>query len=125
MDPVPLPSTPSQDYFNLRYQVLRMHAKGGLGEVFVARDAELNREVALKEIQGKYADQQESRLRFLIEAEVTGGLEHPGIVPVYGLGRYPDGRPYYAMRFIRGQSMKEAIDQFHHGGHPTAIPRPP
>ena len=40
--------------------------------------------------------------RFLLEAEVTGGLEHPGIVPVYGLGTYADGRPYYAMRFIRG-----------------------
>ena len=51
--------------------------------------------------------------RFLLEAEVTGGLEHPGIVPVYGLGTYADGRPYYAMRFIRGESLKEAIDQFH------------
>ncbi len=44
---------------------------------------------------------------------MTGGLEHPGIVPVYGLGTYGDGRPYYAMRFIRGDSLKEAIDQFH------------
>src|SRR4029077_13993482 len=43
----------------------------------------------------------------------TGGLEHPGIVPVYGLGTYGDGQPYYAMRFIRGDSLKEAIDQFH------------
>src|SRR5262249_17611842 len=48
-----------------------------------------------------------------LEAEVTGGLEHPGIVPVYGLGTYGDGRPYYAMRFIRGDSLKEAIDRFH------------
>ncbi len=54
-----------------------------------------------------------SRQRFLLEAEVTGGLEHPGIVPVYGLGTYSDGRPYYAMRFIKGDSLKEAIDQFH------------
>src|SRR5262249_22870777 len=44
---------------------------------------------------------------------ITGGLEHPGIVPVYGLGSYGDGRPYYAMRFIRGDSLKEAIEQFH------------
>jgi serine/threonine-protein kinase len=49
----------------------------------------------------------------LIEAEITGGLEHPGIVPVYGLGTYADGRPFYAMRFIRGDSLKEAIDRFH------------
>ena len=50
-----------------------------------------------------------SRARFLMEAEITGGLEHPGIVPVYGLGTYRDGRPYYAMRFIRGDSLREAI----------------
>lgn len=96
-----------------RFQILRKHAKGGLGEVFVAFDLELHREVALKEIQERYADHDESRDRFLLEAEVTGGLEHPGIVPVYGLGRYRDGRPYYAMRFIRGDSLKDAIDQFH------------
>ena len=49
----------------------------------------------------------------MLEAEITGGLEHPGIVPVYGLGTYGDGRPYYAMRFIRGESLKEAIGHFH------------
>ena len=48
-----------------------------------------------------------------LEAEITGGLEHPGIVPVYGLGTYAGGRPYYAMRFIKGDSLKEAIEQFH------------
>src|SRR5262249_28164117 len=60
------------------------------------------------------ADHPESRARFLLEAEVTGALEHPGIVPVYGLGTYPDGRPYYAMRFIRGDSLQDAIRRFHH-----------
>ena len=50
---------------------------------------------------------------FSCEAEITGGLEHPGIVPVYGLGHYADGRPFYAMRFIRGDTLKEAIDRFH------------
>jgi serine/threonine-protein kinase len=97
----------------IRYRSLRPHAKGGLGEVFLAMDEELGREVALKEIQGRHADRPESRARFLIEAEVTGGLEHPGIVPVYGLGKYPDGRPYYAMRFIRGRTLKDAIDDYH------------
>lgn len=96
-----------------RYQKLRPHASGGLGEVFVAEDTELHREVALKEIKPKYADDKSSRQRFVVEAEITGGLAHPGIVPVYGLGAYTDGRPYYAMRFIRGESMKQAIDQFH------------
>ncbi|MFN9717369.1 MAG: tetratricopeptide repeat protein [Planctomycetota bacterium] len=96
-----------------RFSILRLHARGGLGEVFVARDTELNREVALKEIQPHFADHLDSRSRFVLEAEVTGGLEHPGIVPVYGLGQYEDGRPYYAMRFIKGDSLKEAIEAFH------------
>jgi tetratricopeptide (TPR) repeat protein/tRNA A-37 threonylcarbamoyl transferase component Bud32 len=96
-----------------RFRVLRPHARGGLGEVFVARDEELDREVALKEIQPEHADRAEHRSRFLLEAKVTGGLEHPGIVPVYGLGAYPDGRPFYAMRLIRGDSLKEAVERFH------------
>ena len=100
----------------LRYQPLRLHAKGGLGEVFVALDQELHREVALKEIKERYAHDAGSRSRFVLEAEITGGLEHPGIVPVYGLGSYADGRPFYAMRFVRGQTLKEAIQRFPCGG---------
>ncbi len=96
-----------------RFRIVRPHAKGGLGAVFVALDAELHREVALKQIHDSHADDPDSRHRFVMEAEITGGLEHPGIVPVYGLGTYADGRPYYAMRFIRGESLKEAIDRFH------------
>jgi eukaryotic-like serine/threonine-protein kinase len=97
----------------LRFRVLRPHARGGLGAVFVALDAELHREVALKQILDEHADDPMSRQRFVIEAEITGGLEHPGIVPVYGLGSYGDGRPFYAMRFIRGDSLKEAIQRYH------------
>ena len=96
-----------------RFRILRPHAEGGLGKVSVARDEELSREVALKEIKEHHANNPESRARFLLEAEITGGLEHPGIVPVYGLGQYADGRPYYAMRFIRGDSLKEAVDRYH------------
>jgi serine/threonine-protein kinase len=64
-----------------RFRLLRPHARGGLGEVFVALDSELHREVALKQILEKHADDPVSRQRFVLEAEVTGGLEHPGIVP--------------------------------------------
>ncbi len=96
-----------------RFSILRPHARGGLGQVFVALDEELHREVALKEIQLQHADDPESRARFVLEAEITGRLEHPGIVPVYGLGLYADGRPFYAMRFIRGDSLKDAIARFH------------
>jgi serine/threonine-protein kinase len=103
-----------------RFRIIRPHAKGGLGEVFVAHDTELNREVALKEIQDRHADAPESRARFLLEAEITGGLEHPSIVSVYGLGQYADGRPYYAMRFIRGDSLQDAINRFHQTPGPAA-----
>ena len=68
-----------------RFRVLRPHARGGLGAVFVAIDEELHREVAVKQILEHHADDLSIRTRFLIEAEITGGLEHPGIVPVYGL----------------------------------------
>ncbi len=99
-----------------RFHILRPLAEGGLGIVSVAYDSELHREVALKEIQRRLAFQPESRTRFLHEAEITGGLEHPGIVPVYSLGWYPDGRPYYAMRLIEGTSLKQSITNFHQIG---------
>ena len=80
----------------------------------MARDGELQREVALKVIQPRYAERDDQRARFLLEAEITGNLEHPGIVPVYSLGRNAEGRPYYAMRFIRGESLL--------GGDPAVPP---
>ncbi len=105
-----------------RFRLLRPHARGGLGEVFVALDAELHREVALKQILERHADDAVCRQRFDVEAEITGGLEHPGVVPVYGLGTYSGGRPYYAMRFIRGDSLKEAVEHFHSNEAPTPDP---
>ena len=69
--------------------------------------------MAVKEIQPKFAEQENQRARFVLEAEITGNLEHPGIVPVYSLGRNAEGRPYYAMRFIRGESLSVAIRRFH------------
>jgi serine/threonine-protein kinase len=86
----------------------------------MARDRELQRVVALKEIQPQFAERDDQRARFLLEAEVTGSLEHPGIVPVYSLGHDTDGRPYYAMRFIHGESLAVAIKHFHR--HRLAAP---
>ncbi len=96
-----------------RFWILRSHAEGGLGRVYLATDRELNRQVAVKQIKEERADFQTDRDRFVFEAQVTGGLEHPGIVPVYAMGRYPDGRPYYAMRFIQGEPLKNAIHRHH------------
>jgi serine/threonine-protein kinase len=105
-----------------RYRILRPHARGGLGEVFVAEDRELHREVALKEIQQGFANHPHSRSRFLLEAEVNGRLEHPSIVPVYGLGCHADGRPYYAMRLIQGETLRDAIRRFHDADVPGRDP---
>jgi serine/threonine protein kinase len=110
---------PSGAIAHARYEIVRPHALGGLGEVLVARDLELHREVAFKRIREPFADDAGSRRRFLLEAEITGALEHPGIVPIYGVGHHADGRPFYAMRFIRGESLQEAAETFHRrfGGH--------
>ena len=100
----------------LRFQILRPLSAGGMGVVSVALDKELDRSIALKEIREAAADDSYYRARFMAEAEITGKLEHPGIIPIYGLGTYPDGRPFYAMRLIRGDktgSFKEAIERFH------------
>ena len=106
-----------------RFRILRPHAQGGLGRVSIALDVELHREVALKEIHPERADDGESRARFIQEAEVTGRLEHPGVVPLYSLGCRADGRPFYAMRFVRGESLKEAIARLH-GGPASTSSRP-
>lgn len=96
-----------------RFKIISSHARGGLGEVFCARDRELSRNVALKKILPKRVNDSGARRRFISEAQITGGLEHPGIVPVYSFGSESSGEPFYAMRFIEGESLKDAISKFH------------
>ncbi len=85
-----------------RYTLTRPHAEGGLGKVWIARDGDLNRVVALKEILPDQAGHDENRRRFLKEAQITGQLEHPNIVPVYELTRRKeDDQPFYTMKFVR------------------------
>jgi serine/threonine protein kinase len=94
----------------------KLHAKGGLGEVSIATDRELNRDVALKEIQSRFGGDEDAKRRFVFEAEVTGRLEHPGIVPVYAFGSYRDGRPFYAMKFVNGSDLQQACLEMHARG---------
>jgi WD40 repeat protein len=96
-----------------RYRPLNFHARGGLGVVFLAEDEEVGRSVALKCMQRFASADPDARRSFLAEAELTGRLEHPGVVPVYGLGTDARGRPYYAMRFIRGETLGDAIKRYH------------
>jgi serine/threonine protein kinase/tetratricopeptide (TPR) repeat protein len=107
------PPPSGADGFGPRYEIVKPHARGGLGVVSLARDREMHREVAVKEIRDDCAHNPDYRARFLREAEVTGRLEHPGIVPVYGIGYHDDGRPFYIMRFIRGETLKVAISRLH------------
>ncbi|MEX0718613.1 MAG: serine/threonine protein kinase [Planctomycetaceae bacterium] len=99
----------------LRYQRLRFHALGGLGCIFRAADEKLHRDVALKFIRPEAADNPLHNERFCVEAEITARLDHPGVVPVYGIGRTAEGKPFYAMRFIQGETLDEAIRRFHDG----------
>jgi len=102
------PATPS------KYVVGEMHVRGGLGSVWVARDKSLGRDVALKELLPELANDPEAQQRFLREAQITGQLEHPNIVPVYELSDSgPQGRPYYTMKFLRGATLRGAIAAHH------------
>lgn len=97
-----------------KYRLEKVHGKGGLGRVWLAHDDSLNRDVALKELHPHQAQRAHARRRFLKEAQVTGQLEHPNIVPVYELGNRPgDEQPYYTMRFVRGETMSDAIRRYH------------
>ena len=103
----------TMDCSTSRFQITTLLARGGIGQVMRALDTELNREVAVKEIQPRLVANEDVQQRFLREAEITGRLEHPGVVPVYGLGKDDKGRPFYAMRLVRGQSFLEAIEAYH------------
>ncbi len=97
-----------------RYSRLRLHATGGIGQVWLAHDRDLGRDVALKELRPEHAGHATLGVRFLQEAQITGQLEHPGVVPVYELARAGDGRqPFYTMRFVKGRTLSEAARAHH------------
>ncbi len=98
-----------------RYTLTRLHARGGIGRVWLARDDDLGREVALKELLDDRNDEPAIVARFVEEAQITGQLQHPNIVPVYELARPADrsAGPFYTMRFVRGRTLAAAIQQYH------------
>jgi len=97
-----------------RYELIHLHATGGIGRIWFARDHHLGRDVALKELQPRQFDDPHACARFLREAQITGQLEHPGVVPVYDLVRPShDSRAFYTMRFVKGRTLSEATREFH------------
>jgi PAS domain S-box-containing protein len=97
-----------------RYSFTRLHATGGIGRVWLARDRQLDREVAIKELFPENAGNAKIAARFIREAQLTGQLEHPGVVPVYELDRGAGtDQPFYAMKFVRGRTLTSAVDAYH------------
>ncbi|HEX6135694.1 MAG TPA: serine/threonine-protein kinase [Longimicrobiales bacterium] len=96
------------DSAGTRYRILEPVGRGGMGVVYRAEDAALDREVALKVLRTPEV-QPDLAARMLDEARILARLEHPGIVPVYDAGTLPDGRVYCAMKLVRGRRLDEIV----------------
>jgi eukaryotic-like serine/threonine-protein kinase len=107
VDPSPAPATP--DAFSGRYEVHEKLGEGGMGEVHLAMDNRIGREVALKAVHYGFRDRPDFHRRFVREARVQGQLEHPSIVPVYELSLDGDA-PYFTMRRVRGVTLEEIVE---------------
>jgi eukaryotic-like serine/threonine-protein kinase len=109
-DPAPahpqLPAFECQRRDPERYRSLGEHGRGGIGVVSRAHDYELGRDIAIKEL---LVCDRPNEARFLREALITARLEHPGIVPVYEAGRWPNGTPFYAMKLVSGRSLRDLL----------------
>ncbi|MFH0899834.1 MAG: protein kinase [Pseudomonadota bacterium] len=92
------------------FRVVRLVGRGGMGEVYLARDTLLNRRVALKVVHPRYLDSEEAATRFVREAQLTASLSHPHIVTVYAVGRH-EGRPYLALEYLEGQNLRQRMDE--------------
>ncbi len=100
-----------------RYTILWEAGRGGIGRVVLAEDRHTGRQIAIKELLiQKAADASTGSVtgataRFLREARITAQLEHPGIVPLYEIGKRRDGTFYYTMKFIRGKTLLDTISE--------------
>jgi eukaryotic-like serine/threonine-protein kinase len=86
-------------------------ARGGMGAVLRGRDPDLGRELAVKVLLEAHHGDPELVRRFLEEAQIAGQLQHPGVVPVYELGRFPDDRPFFTMKLVKGQTLATLLNQ--------------
>ena len=94
------------DFAGTKYRVIRELARGGMGTVYLAEDNELNRQIAVKVLNSPETID-DLRERMIREAQIIAQLEHPGIVPVHDVGTLPDGRVFYAMKYVRGSRLDE------------------
>jgi tetratricopeptide (TPR) repeat protein len=91
------------------YELDELIGRGGMGDVYRARDRELDREVAVKILQAQYPADSPTAVRFLAEAKITGQLQHPGVPAVYRVAALPDGRPFLAMKLIKGCTLDRLL----------------
>jgi len=98
------------DFSSTKYTFVKELARGGMGTVYLAEDRELDRLVAIKVLNTPEVTE-DLRDRMIREAQIIARLEHPGIVPVHDVGTLPDGRIYYAMKFVRGSRLDEYAAQ--------------
>ena len=98
------------DFSSTKYTFVKELGRGGMGTVYLAEDRELNRLVAIKVLNTPEATE-DLRNRMIREAQIIARLEHPGIVPVHDVGVLPDGRVFYAMKFVRGSRLDEYAAQ--------------
>ena len=91
-----------------RYQLAGEIARGGMGAVLRARDVDLGRDLAMKVLLEKYADRPDVARRFIEEARIGGQLQHPGVVPVYDIGRFGD-RPFFTMKLVQGRTLASIL----------------
>jgi serine/threonine protein kinase len=98
--------TVNPDFSATKYRLAGELARGGMGTVYLAEDTELNRQVAIKVLNSPDITD-ELRRRMIREAQIIARLEHPGIVPVHDVGVLPDGRVFYAMKYVRGNRLDE------------------
>jgi serine/threonine-protein kinase len=85
--------------------------RGGMGRVLRGHDPELGRDLAVKVLREEHASDQGLEQRFVEEAQVGGQLQHPGVVPVYELGRFPDRRPFFTMKLVKGRTLAELLKE--------------
>jgi len=93
------------------YRVTRKLGAGGMGEVYLAEDSRLERQVALKLLPSEYAADPERRQRFMTEAKAASALNHPNVCVVYEVGETDDHRPYIAMEFVEGAMLDGRLKQ--------------
>src|SRR3954447_8083301 len=85
------------------------YAEGAMGTIVLARDEVLGRSLVLKILHERHRDNPELRGRFLREASITAQLQHPGIPPVFNVGTLSDGRPFFTMRLVEGQTLARQL----------------